>query len=77
MGILLAPDQPGGFEHLDVLGDGGKAHVMGLGELAHARLALRQPRENGAAGRIGKRVKEQREIGIMLSHIANYSEISW
>ena len=36
------------------LGDGGAAHLEGLGDLGDRGLAKREPREDSAAGRIGE-----------------------
>src|SRR5947208_5581066 len=44
-----APHQPGALEHLHVLRDGVERHVEGLGEIGHARGALRQPLDDLSA----------------------------
>src|SRR6516162_1637222 len=53
--LAAARDQPGAFQHLQVLGDGGKTHRKGLGELADRGLACGQPCQDRAPGRIGER----------------------
>ena len=50
-----AGDQPGVFQNLEVARDGRLADREGPGELHHRGLALGQPVEDGAAGRIGQR----------------------
>src|SRR5262245_38979808 len=54
--LRLAPaqDQAGALQHLEMLGDGGKTHVEGLGELRHRGFAGRKPRQNGPARRVGQ-----------------------
>src|SRR6516164_6174181 len=49
-----ARDQPGALQHLQMLGDGGKAHRKGLGELADSGLARGETRQDRATCRIGK-----------------------
>src|SRR6516162_3166472 len=46
-------DQPGPFQHLQVLGDGGKTHRKRLGEFADRGLARGQPCQDSAPRRIG------------------------
>jgi hypothetical protein len=50
----LALEQSGGLQHTQMLGDGGERNIEGRGELGDGGLALRQARENGAAGGIGQ-----------------------
>src|SRR3954469_2933082 len=57
-----ARDQAGALQHLQVLRHRLHAHGERLGQLVHRRLALRQPREDLAASRIG----ERREGGAQL-----------
>ena len=45
-------DQPGMFEYFEVPRHGGQAYLERRGKLVDGRLALRQPREDGAAGRV-------------------------
>src|SRR6476469_1675940 len=60
---LAAPgDEAGALKHLEVLGDGGAAHLEGLGELRHGGLAKSKPGENGAPGRIGKGCERGAEL---------------
>jgi len=42
------------FQHLQMLGHRRPAHREGLGDLADARLAQRQPRQDRAAGGVGQ-----------------------
>src|SRR6185503_13358686 len=53
--VARAAEQPGGLEHLEVLGDRRRRHVEGLAEIADAGLALRQPRDDRTARRVGER----------------------
>src|ERR1035438_4817099 len=53
--IARARDQPGMLEHLEMLGDGGPAHLERLGEVAHRGLAQREPGEDRAPRRGGRR----------------------
>lgn len=46
--IALALDQSGLFQDVEMLGDGGHGHVKGRCQLAHGRLALCQPLQDGA-----------------------------
>src|SRR5487761_2594010 len=48
-------DQPGVFQHLEMLGDGGPAQLERLGEFAHRGLAQCEPGQKGAPRRIGER----------------------
>jgi hypothetical protein len=50
-----AGDQPGAFEHLEVLRHGPQADRELFGQLVHRRLAARKPREDGPSRRIGER----------------------
>src|SRR4029077_18431520 len=49
--LRLAPaqDQAGAPHHLEMLGDSGRPHVEGLGELGHRVFAGRKPRQDGPA----------------------------
>src|SRR5271170_5846565 len=53
----LAPanDQAGPFQHLEVLGDRGKAHVEGSAEFTHRSLARDEPLQNCPMRRVGER----------------------
>ena len=55
---------------------GGQAQTRGSGQIRHPRWRFAKPGEDGPAGRIRESVKEQREVGVMLSHVANYRLIS-
>src|SRR3954454_13501496 len=52
--LAAARDKTGALQHLEMLGDGGKAHGERLGELRHRRFARHEPRENGPPRRIGE-----------------------
>src|SRR6185312_7289425 len=45
-------DEPGVLEHPQVLVDGLQRHLVRLGQLAHGRVALREPRHHVTPGRI-------------------------
>ena len=47
-------DQSRFLQHLQVAADRGLADGKRAGEVLHRRLALRQPRDDGAAGRVGE-----------------------
>jgi hypothetical protein len=54
-------DQPGAFEHLDVLRDGGERHFERLGELVDGRRTVCEAgkdRSSRRAGQCGKRLAE-------------------
>src|SRR5438874_330924 len=52
--LAASRDEAGTLQHLEVLGDGGEAHLEGLGQLGHRGLAQRQPREDGPTRGIGE-----------------------
>lgn len=52
--IAANRNESGALEHFQVLGDGGLAHLEGLGELHHRRFPGREPCEDGAASRVGE-----------------------
>jgi hypothetical protein len=51
---LTTHDQPGSFEHLDVLGDGREGHRERLGQFVDGRRALGEPGQDGPARPIGQ-----------------------
>jgi hypothetical protein len=55
--VSSARDQSGAFEHPQVLGYGGLTHGERFCEHHHRRFAGREPRQDGAPGRIGQRGK--------------------
>ena len=55
LGALTPRDQAGPFEHLDVLGDGRKRQLEGLGELVDVRFALGEPGQDRSTRRVGQR----------------------
>jgi len=52
--IDLALEEAGGFEHAEMLGDGGEGKGERLGELGDGGFALGEAGENGAAGGVGE-----------------------
>jgi hypothetical protein len=52
--VDFAPEQPGGLQHAQVLGDGGKRNIEGRGELRDGGFAKRQARQNRAARGVGE-----------------------
>src|SRR5579859_3741154 len=54
LGFPRARDQARAFERLEVLGNGGHAHLEGLGQLRDGSLAGDQASQNRAAGRVGQ-----------------------
>jgi len=65
---LARPDEPAGLEQLDVLHDRRERHRQRLRQLAHRRVATRQPVDDGAARRVGQRLEDAIE-GLMLKHV--------
>jgi hypothetical protein len=65
---LLGADEPAGLEQLHVLHDGRERHHQRLGQLAHRRVATRQPVDDGAAGGIGQCLEDAIER-LMLKHV--------
>lgn len=53
--VSLAHEEPRLLEHPHVFGDGGQRDVERRGELADRRLALREPGQDRAAGRVRER----------------------
>src|SRR5213594_3367167 len=54
LGLAAARDQAGALQHLEVLGDGGKAHLEGLGQLRDPGLARAEASKDRAPGGIGQ-----------------------
>ena len=52
--IDFALEQSGGFQHAEVLRDGWERDPEGCGDLRDGGFAMRQARQNGAAGGIGE-----------------------
>ncbi len=52
--VDFAPQQAGGFEDAEMLGDGGKGNGEGRGKFGDGGLALREAGEDGAAGGVGE-----------------------
>jgi len=55
--LLLALDQPGRLQDVQVLGDRRQRHLEGLGQLPHRDLAQRQACQDRAPGWIGQRAE--------------------
>jgi hypothetical protein len=64
-------DESGVLEHLQVLGNGREAQVERLGELAHRRLAVRQPFEDRPPGGIGECRERHAEPVALPHHFSN------
>ncbi len=47
-------DQPGTLQHGHMFLHGGKRHIVVIGELAHGRVGLHDPRENVPPGGVGE-----------------------
>jgi hypothetical protein len=70
--LAAALHKPGLFQDFQVLRDSGERHVERLREVRDARLAEREPREDGATRRIregGERPVERAQI---VNHQVNY-----
>src|SRR2546426_2328310 len=52
--LATARDQTGALQYLEVLGDGGKAHLEGLGQVRDRRLAPGETSQDRAPGGIGE-----------------------
>ena len=55
--VFSSLDELGAFEHAQVFGHGRERHVVWGCKIADGRFALREPREDAAARRVGKRCK--------------------
>lgn len=63
LGVASAADELGAFQHLQVLGDGGKAHAERGGQVVHRNLPLSsEARKDGPPGRIGQGGKRSGEV---------------
>ena len=71
---LLALDEPGAGQHVEVLHHRRQRHRKRCGDFADGQLRLtRQTVDNGAPGRIGKRSEGQIEPGIaIVNHVVKY-----
>ena len=59
----FAFDERGALEDVEVLGDGGERHAVGLGDFAYSLLAAGDVAEDGAAGLVGEGVEDGVEGG--------------
>jgi len=68
---LFAPsDKLCPFEHSQVLGHAGKRNVVRGSQVADGSFALRQPRQDAAAGRVGERGKDGVKLVLeILNHV--------
>ena len=66
--FLGAQHQSGVFEHLQVLHEAGQRHRMGLGEVAHGRRPLGQPRNDVAPRGVGQRPEDLVEVRGICRH---------
>ena len=62
LGIAPTRDEPGSFEHLEMLGNRGLAHAKGLGQFIHRSFAAGQTSEDGATRRVGESGKCGTEV---------------
>jgi len=53
--VFMSHHEAGAFEHAQVFRDRGQGHIIRGGQVAHGSFALRQARQNAAAGGIGER----------------------
>ena len=63
--VDFTPEQAGGFEDAQVLGDGRERDVEGSREFGDGSFAVGQPRENSAPCGIGKRPERRIERGVV------------
>jgi hypothetical protein len=70
--LPAALHEPGLFQDFQVLRDRGQRHVERLREIRDARLAEREPREDGATRRVGKGGERPVERAQIVNHIVNY-----
>ena len=66
--VDFSPQQAGGFEDAQVLGDGRERDVEGSGEFGDGSFAAGQPRENGAPCGIGKRPERRIDRSVVAGH---------
>ena len=67
-------DDPGGFEHAEVLHDGRERHVERAGELAHRRGTAGQALDHRAPAAVAERVEHPIERHPILRHIPKYRD---
>jgi len=70
--VDFAAQQPGRLEDTQVLGNGGKRDVEGLGQFADGGLTLSQAREDGATSGIGERAEGGVQKGACSGRIVNH-----
>lgn len=71
---LLRPNQPGGFEHAEVLDDGRHRQAVYLGELRGSLLLQRSSPQNVASILIGKGAEDGVETHRLVNHTVYYTE---
>ena len=52
--VNLPPEEAGGLEHAEMLGDGRQGHREGFGQSGHRGFTVGEARKDGAAGGIGE-----------------------
>lgn len=67
--VAAANDQAGPFEHLQVLGNGGKGHAERPGQGADRRLAGGETGKHGASRGIGEGGERRVEPRLILNHM--------
>jgi hypothetical protein len=66
-----AAQQAAGFEHFDVLGNGGRRHRESLGQFPDRSFASSQTLDDAPSRRIGQRRKNVVQVAIV-NHLVNY-----
>ena len=69
--LFLGGNQTRVFQHGQMALDRGQGKAAWLCQFGHWLRARAKLRQYGAAGWVGQRVKQAREIGFILSHTAN------
>ena len=67
--LAAARDEPGTLQHLQMLGDRGKAHRERLGQLRHRRLARGESGQDRPPRGIGQR--RERRVQVVRRHLAH------
>ena len=74
----VAPHQPGGFEHFDMLRRRGERHGERFGEFAHRPFAGGKFAQHRAARRVAERVEDCVEgVRIMFNHVVEYGRLGF
>ena len=67
--VYIAAQETSGFEHAQVLGDGGERDAERFCKLGDSRFAESEAGEDGAAGGIGESGKGGVEVGRIVNHM--------